>query len=104
MLFISQKTVINGSFRYLCFSLGIISWKGSSFFSRRGFFFVSGGGGGGGGESLPPPATQKFAHFPHLEKFSPGRLPSRTNFYPPQYNPIKTAFLAAVIAHAPFLF
>ena len=49
MLFISQKTDINGSFRYLCFSLGIISWKGSSFFSRRGFFFVSGGGGGGGG-------------------------------------------------------
>ena len=52
MLFISQKTDINGSFRYLCFSLGIISWKGSSFFSRRGFFFVSGGGGGGGGEVM----------------------------------------------------
>ena len=73
--------------------------------------------GGMGGES-PPPTNLKFSHTPNLEKFLPSRLPPLSLiFYPTlpplpratkqqfsSYNPIKTAFLAVVIALAPFLF
>ena len=69
--------------------------------------FSTGGNGG-----RVPPTSQKFTHSPpHLEKFPPSRLLRTKYLSPPttkqqfsSYNSIKTAFLAAVIAVAPFLF
>ena len=62
-------------------------------------------------EERVPPTSQKFGHFPQLEKFSSSRLhaspqppPRLTKQQFSSYNPIKTALLAVVIALAPFLF
>ena len=61
----------------------------------------------GGMRGVPPPA-----HSPHLDKSPTNKFlspPPKVNSPPTKqqfssYNPIKTAFLAVVIAPAPFLF
>ena len=73
---------------------------------NQGFFYWGDGGS--------PPTRQKFAQPPPPRKTSPSRLPpptTKSQFRPPHtkqqfssYNPIKTLFLAVVIAPAPFLF
>ena len=68
---------------------------------------------GNRGRVPPPPTNLNFAHRPNLENFPPKiLLPLPPNIYSPatimqqfsSYNPIKRAFLAVVIAIAPFLF
>ena len=73
--------------------------------------FPTGGGGGGGGAPGPPHQPKSFSFpLPHLEKFPPpSRLsPPTKSQSPPLNNKFQVitqiAFLAVVIAPAPFLF